>query len=136
MSRDDEHDIAKVLVAYAASIDGRDWDRFRTCFTADVEAVYDGVGTWHDVEAIAAFMVEAHVGMGPTLHRLSNLDIAVDGDRASARSYVDAVVLAPDGELGIQTLGTYDDDLIRTDDGWRIARRHFMAVRFDVIGSP
>lgn len=134
MSRDDEHDIAKVLVAYAASIDGRDWDRFRTCFTPDVEAVYDGVDTWRDVEAITAFMVDAHAGLGATLHRLSNMDIAVEGDRATAHTYVDAVILTPDGQGGVQTLGTYDDELVRTGEGWRIARRHFVGIRFDVIG--
>jgi uncharacterized protein (TIGR02246 family) len=132
-----EHDIARVLVRYATSIDRRDWDRFRTCFTDDIEAVYDGIDTWHDVDAITAFMDAVHFGMGETLHRITNIDVDVapDAATATATAYVDAVVLTEDGTEGVNTLGRYEDELVRTDDGWRIARRHFFPVRFSVIGA-
>lgn len=69
------------------------------------------------------------------MHRLSNIVIALDGDRASARTYVDGLILGPDNASGVSAVGFYDDDLIRTDRGWRIARRVFTAVRITTVGG-
>ena len=49
------------------------------------------------------------------------------------RSYVDAIVLGPDNVRGAQAAGWYDDVLVQTDDGWKIARRRFTLVRMQVI---
>jgi hypothetical protein len=72
-------------------------------------------------------MVTAHAGMGHTMHRTSNIaiDVHVDGDRAVSRSSVDGVLMAADGQSGFNPIGFYDDDLVRTPDGWRIAHRTF-----------
>lgn len=134
-TRMDQHDIAEVLIRYASGIDRRDWSRFRTCFTDDVAASYDGIGSWAGVDEITDFMIDAHLGLGSTLHRITNIDIDIDGDTASSRAYVDAVILTLDGSTGVNTLGYYDDELVRTTDGWRIARRTFVAVRTDAIGG-
>lgn len=133
--RADEHDIAKVLVRYATGIDRRDWDLFRTCFTEDVVAEYEGLETWHGVDAITESMITSHAEMGYTLHRLTNLAITVDGDTAEARTYVDALLMAPDGQTGLNPRGFYDDALVRTSLGWRIAHRRFTYVHFGVIGA-
>lgn len=132
--RADEHDIAAVLVRYATGIDRRDWELFRTCFTDDVVAEYEGLEPWHGVDAITGSMTTSHAGMGHTLHRLSNVAITVDGDTATARTYVDALLMAPDGRTGLNPCGFYDDELVRTALGWRIARRRFTSVHFGVIG--
>lgn len=134
-TRADQHDIAELLVRYTTGIDRRDWTVLRSCFTDDVVAEYEGVDTWHDADALATFMEEAHAAMGHSLHRLSNLAIEVDGDAATARCYVDALNLTPDGQSGIQTVGFYDDELVRTPNGWRIARRRFTPVLYQGIGS-
>ena len=124
-----------MLVRYATGIDRRDWDLFRSCFTEDVVAEYEGLEPWHGVEAITQSMITSHADMGHTMHQLSNLAIAVDGDTATARSYVDAVLMASDGQTGLNPRGFYDDELVRTPDGWRIARRRFTYVHFGVIGG-
>ena len=133
--RADKADIAEVLVRYAHGIDRRDWERFKTCFTDECDIEYEGAGAWGSAEAITEFMIGAHESMGHTMHRLSSIDISVDGDVADARSYIDAVLMAPDLLSGINSVGWYDDELSRTADGWRIARRRFTAVRLRVIGS-
>lgn len=133
--RADEHDIAALLVRYATGIDRRDWDAFRSCFADDVVAVYDGIATWLGVDEITAFMVDAHADMGHTMHRIMNPAIEVDGDTATARCYVDLVAMMPDGQTGVKTAGFYDDELVRTADGWRIARRHFVGVHMEGIGA-
>lgn len=129
------HDITDVLLRYATGIDRRDWELFRTCFTADVVADYEGIATWRGVDEITAFMAEVHAGMGHTLHSLSNMAIDVRGDTATARTYVDNTNMMPDGRSGTHAIGYYDDELVRTDDGWRIARRHFVGVHLEAIGG-
>jgi hypothetical protein len=69
--RASKQDIAEVLVRYATGIDRRDWGLFRSCFTADCHADYEGIGTWESADAITDFMVRAHADMGHTLHRIS-----------------------------------------------------------------
>ena len=133
--RADRQDIEEVLLRYANGIDRRDWDLFPTCFTDDVDADYGDAGRWDSAAAITAFMADSHAQMGHTMHRLSNLAITVAGDAATARTYVDAVLMSADGESGLNPIGFYDDDLVRTADGWRIRRRRFTMVHFGVIGS-
>jgi hypothetical protein len=126
----DEREIAAVLLRYATGIDRRDWKLFRTCFTDDVLAEYGDFGTWRSAAEITAFMEHAHAELGATLHRISNFVIEAKGAGASARSYVDALLMpgAAGGEVH-QGIGYYDDELVHTPQGWRIKRRRFVAVR-------
>jgi 3-phenylpropionate/cinnamic acid dioxygenase small subunit len=121
----DKAQIADVLIRYATGIDFKDWALFRTCWTDDVDADYGDVGRFSGGDAITELMTQLHNGMGPTYHRLSNLAITVESDRATARSYVHAVLQAiPDDSASwVEALGHYDDELVRTPQGWRIARR-------------
>ncbi len=130
-----KQDIAEVLVRYATGIDRRDWDLFRSCFASDCVADYGDIGTWESADAITDFMVTAHAGMGHTMHRISNIAIDVQGggDRAVARCYVDGMLMAADGQTGFNPIGFYDDELVRTPDGWRIVRRTFTMVTFRTL---
>jgi hypothetical protein len=59
---------------------------------------------------------------------MSNHDISADGDRAIARTYVDAWIMSADNASEISAIVTWHDELVRTNDGWRIARRRFTPV--------
>ena len=133
--REDRQDIADVLVRYATGIDRRDWPLFRTVFTDDCELDYGVIGTWKGVDAVTDFMEKTHELAGHTLHRLSNQVIEVDGDKAVARTYVDALIMVGDEGAGVNGVGFYDDEIVRTSDGWRIARRRFTNVRVSTVGS-
>jgi len=128
MTREDLQDISTVLVRYATGIDTRDWPLFRTVFADDCELDYGEIGVWNGVDAVVEFMVAAHDMAGHTLHRITNQTAAVDGDSATARAYVDAVIMSQDNTSGVNAAGFYDDDLVRTDTGWRIKRRRFTTV--------
>ena len=128
LEREIRQDVAELLVRYAAGIDRRDWALFRTCFTEGCEADYGDIGVWHGADAITAWMTRAHAGLGHTLHRITNPQVSIDGDVATARSYVDAIILGPDNRTGVRAVGFYDDALVRTDAGWKIARRRFTRV--------
>lgn len=133
--REDRQDISELLVRYATGIDRRDWPLFRTVFTDDCELDYGEIGTWRGVDDVTEFMDKTHAPAGHTLHRLSNLAITVDGDSASARSYIDAVIMFGDNNSGVNAWGFYDDEIVRTPRGWRIARRRFTQVRITTIGN-
>ncbi|MGE2814998.1 nuclear transport factor 2 family protein [Mycobacterium heidelbergense] len=133
--REDRQDISDLLVRYATGIDRRDWPLFRTVFTDDCELDYGEIGVWNGVDAVTEFMDTTHAMAGHTLHRLTNQVIAVDGDKATARTYVDAVIMFGDNQSGVNAWGFYDDEIVRTADGWRIARRRFTSVRVAAVGS-
>ena len=128
----DEWQIQSVLTAYASGIDGRDWALFENCFMETCELDYGPLGQWQSAAAITQFMQRSH--SGPSLHRLTNFVVRVEGDVARARCYVDAVVYGPNAWFGARTLGYYDDQLHRTQQGWRIARRRFTCVRMTFLG--
>jgi 3-phenylpropionate/cinnamic acid dioxygenase small subunit len=132
----DRAEITELLVRYATGIDRRDWDLFRAIWTDDLDANYGrGIGHFHSAQEITDFMTASHAVMGPTWHRLSNFSIDVDGDRATSRTYVHAVlnVDKDDPERWLDVIGHYDDELVRGPDGWRIARRRCGRAR--VVGS-
>ena len=131
--RDARQDIGELLVRYASAIDGRDWDLFRTCFIPDCQAEYQDIGSWEDLDGLTRFMVDAHAGMGHTQHRISNAAITVEGERASARTYVDLVGMATDGLMGVNAIGWYDDELVRTEAGWRIASRRYTTMHMRAL---
>ena len=132
--REDQQDIAAVLLCYATGIDRRDWQLFRTVFTDDCELDYGEIGSFKGVDAVTEFMQQAHAMAGHTMHRLTNQVIAVDGDAAEARTYVDALIMLADNNSGVNAAGFYDDELVRTEDGWRVARRNFIQVRVAQVG--
>ena len=49
-----------MLVRYATGIDRRDWDLFRTCFTADCVVDYGDIGLWHGADEVTAWMDQTH----------------------------------------------------------------------------
>lgn len=131
MSEGDDRDaIADVIVRYATAIDRRDWDLFRTCFTTDCGSDYGSIGGWSNVGDLTTFMTTAHAGMGHTLHRMTNIVVAVDGDTATGRTYVHVILQLDRNNPGTvyEAFGFYDDTFIRASDSWRIAQRNFTTV--------
>jgi uncharacterized protein (TIGR02246 family) len=133
--REDRQDISDLLVRYATGIDRRDWALFRTVFTEDCELDYGEIGVWNGVDAVTDFMEQVHAMAGHTMHRLSNQEITVDGDKAAARTYIDGLIMAGDNKSGVNAIGFYDDEIVRTDAGWRIARRRYTQVRLTTVGE-
>jgi 3-phenylpropionate/cinnamic acid dioxygenase small subunit len=134
--REDRQDISEVLLRYATGIDRRDWPLFRTVFTDDCQLDYGEVGAWTGGDAVTEFMEQAHAMAGHTMHRLTNQVITVDGDKAQSRTYVDALIMMGENNSGVKAAGFYDDELVRTADGWRVASRQFIQVRVAPVGEP
>jgi hypothetical protein len=61
-------------------------------------------------------------------HQTGNLVISVDGDSAAASCYGTATHFRPEHEKRLTYfVGSYDFELIRGDDGWKIERFRFNA---------
>lgn len=132
LSAQDERAIAALLVSYGSAIDRRDWQKFRACFSDDCECDYGSFGKWQGPKAIATFMKQAHADIGPTLHRITNIETKMQDGQVQARSYVDALLMPfNDGGPIHHGIGYYDDQLVRTGEGWRISRRTFVPVFLD-----
>ena len=121
----DTEQIADVLIRYATGIDSKDWPLLRSCWTDEIDVDYQQLGHFTSPDALTDVMRQLHENMGPTYHRLSNFVINVEGDQATVRSYVHAVLmLQPDDDTNwVDALGHYDDVFVRTTDGWRINKR-------------
>ena len=128
--------VTDVLVRYASGIDRRDWELLRSCFTDDCVADYGEIGAWSSGDEITEWMRQTHEPCGYTLHRITNVAVSANGDRAAAaRSYVDAIVMMGDNIHGAHAVGFYVDEFVNTDDGWKFSRRHFTTVFVEMIES-
>lgn len=120
-------EINQVLARYGQIVDTRCWGSLAQVFTAD--AVFDtsefGRGCLEGLDAIRA-MFE---GSSPP-YSVNIVNVVVsDGDApGKARAYSKNIGFLPKGKVGS---ASYDDDLVKTPDGWRVARRWARARRGD-----
>jgi hypothetical protein len=116
--------IRDVIDRYAAGVDRRDWDLVSTCFTPDCHADYGRSGKWTSRPPFVAWLDEIHSSVGPTMHRISNHQVKVDGDTAAATSYLDALLQVEHAEYDLlHVVASYHDQLVRGPQGWQIAER-------------
>ena len=122
----DRIQIQDLLVRYTRAIDAKDWALLDTCFLPDAHVDYTATGgVAGPYPEVRAWLARALAPFPITVHYVTNSQVELDGDRARARTLVlNPMFFAnPDGSLHDFTVGaTYVDELVWTDDGWRIAR--------------
>ena len=119
-------EITDVLYRYATALDTRDWGLLGEVFAPDAVYTIGVHGEFVGPSAIGAKIASLIGGYESTQHLITNPVIDIDGDRARASCYLHAQHYLPDQRTGGNTYemgGTYRDELVRTPDGWRIARR-------------
>ena len=124
----DRLQINDLLTRYTVAIDQKDWNLLDTCFTPDAHVDYTTSGGTKGAYPEVRKWLEQALSVFPiTMHFISNSTVELDGDAATARTYVinPMVFVNPDGSQHIFTVGAYyNDKLVHTDDGWRIADRY------------
>ncbi|HTH05097.1 MAG TPA: nuclear transport factor 2 family protein [Ilumatobacteraceae bacterium] len=120
----DREDIIDLAVRYAWALDSKNVDGLRDVFTADATAMLRGVEC-HGVDQIIARIGGSILRLDHTQHFISNHQIVVDGDTATHRCQLQSqhVRAGVDGGNNFIVGGYYDDRVVRTPDGWRIAHR-------------
>lgn len=119
----DAADVRDVISSYAHAVDDRDVDRIVACFTAQAHVEFDGGSqVVEGRETLRSFFGGA-LSQGTSTHVMSDVLVEVDGDRAHAETQAVAFH-AHAGHEAVTIRGLrYSDDVVRTADGWRIARR-------------
>jgi len=126
---DDRQRIQDLMLAYAAAVDDNDMTAYRDCFDDDVEIVGFGESSVHGADNWVASVSGQLEAFSGTQHLLSAPLATVAGDRASARTDVQALHFLKTPAGGTFTLwATYLTDFIQTQDTWKIAR-HELVVR-------
>lgn len=77
------------------------------------------------IEAIVAFFTQSRAGFGSARHVSSNLVVQGDGDHATASCYLQVIKVDEDPKQ-IISFGRYQDELVRTADGWRFRHRRVL----------
>lgn len=124
----DRADIEDLLCRYARACDTKDWELYRTVFTAEAEIDYTkAYGIRGSVAEVSRWMAKLITPdyVPKTQHMLANVEITVDGDSGRAHAYYINPDVRSDGRGGCGLLlngGYYTATVCRTADGWRIAR--------------
>ncbi len=138
----DEADIRNLTICYAHGTDaigrgdvaaGR--AIYQPCFTKD--ATFSVVFPNGQIEertgsdAWADFVASVFQGAGytSTQHLLGTISIEVQDKSATMSTYLHATHVLPNGSMDIAN-GTYEDTVVKTEEGWRIQSRKLTLITF------
>lgn len=121
----DRLEIQQLLVDYSSAIDKRRFDDLDRVFTADAYIDYRAMGGidghYPDVKAWLAGVLPNFPAYA---HLLGNFDVHITGDTASSRTICFNPMVLGGEQNQILFCGLwYDDEFVRTPDGWRMTRR-------------
>jgi hypothetical protein len=137
MAEHDKAAIIEVLNLYGFALDARQWDLFDRVFAENVTAEFGPAGAaWEGLANFKRSFAEFHDGLDNHQHTMMGHLVHVDGEKANAFSYGNWLLVREGAKGGSSWLGTgwYDDELVRTDHGWRI--RHRVCRLLSWSGNP
>jgi hypothetical protein len=127
----DRLEITDAIVRYSHGLDRRLWEEWDRAFTNDAIIDFTAFGLFsgptHEFRKLFTGNDASRIS---GQHLVSNLLISLDGDRATAYAEFSLVTLSkvdsPGKARRARAGGWYEDELVRTPDGWRIrVRRGF-----------
>lgn len=118
--------IGDLLDLYAHALDSRAFDLLGEVFSPDADLDYGSAGGPHGTPTeVVAWIERSFDGIAMTQHLITNRRITVDGDEATAVSYLLNPLRAHGDDAVLLVGGSYHDRLRRTDRGWRVTARRF-----------
>src|SRR5215470_11769043 len=120
----DRLEIQQLLIDYSTAIDKRQFDDLDRVFTPDAYIDYRAMGgidgRFPDVKA---WLAQVLPNFPAYAHMLGNFDVRIDGDTASSRTICFNPMVPGGDQKQVLFCGLwYDDEFVRTPDGWRIRR--------------
>lgn len=124
----DRLEIQQLLVDYATAIDQRRFDDLDRIFTPDAYIDYRAMGGIDGAyPQVKAWLAKVLPNFPAYYHLVGNFDITLAGDTATGRTMCfNPMQFGGSGPAGGQVLFCalwYDDEFVRTGDGWRLSRR-------------
>jgi ketosteroid isomerase-like protein len=121
----DERDIIGVVTRYCRALDTKDWPLLATVFLPDATADLATTSELCGLDAIVDRIRTALDHLDDSQHLVGTHEVQIDGDTATHRCYLQAqhVRHAATGGPNYLVGGRYEDRLVRTAEGWRIAHR-------------
>ncbi len=119
----DRMEIQDVMAKYSAAVDGHRWELFDEVFVPDAELDYTDVADFkvNDVQTFTDWLAGALPTDRNYFHLCATTHVTLDGDTAEAVTLCLNPMPTPDRVLLFGHW--YRDHLVRTPDGWRIAKR-------------
>ncbi|MEP1124016.1 MAG: nuclear transport factor 2 family protein [Ilumatobacter sp.] len=129
----DERNIVAVATAYTWALDEHRWDDLRDVFAPDATADLGTADRLVGIDAIVHRIRTALEPLDDSQHLVGNHHVVVDGRTATHRCYLHAQHVRRDAVGGPNYIvaGRYEDDLVRTEDGWRITHRSLVVMWTD-----
>jgi len=120
----DRLEIQQLLVDYSSAIDKRRFDDLDRVFTADAYIDYTAMGGIDGrYPEVKAWLAGVLPNFPAYYHMLGNFDVRIDGDTATSRTVCfNPMKVNDDGQILFCGLW-YDDEFVRTPQGWRMTRR-------------
>lgn len=119
----DRVEILDLIARYSSTVDRGAWEEMSALFTPDALLDFTATGGIRgSVGDHRDFNAEVLTGFASTQHVMGLPVIAVDGDRATARSICFNPMVVDEQHVFFVGLW-YDDALVRTPAGWRFAAR-------------
>lgn len=122
----DRLEIQDLITRYAYAIDEQDWDGLDRVFTADAVIDYTELGgAKGSLSETKAYLAQAMPTFPAFQHLSTTTRIDIDGDSARTKTILfNPMVMNHEGEERVFFIGLwYNDELVRTADGWRIKHR-------------
>ncbi|GHH42127.1 hypothetical protein FHS35_000760 [Streptomyces umbrinus] len=132
MNANDRADIIQLLGLYADIADKREFTElprlvFTDPLTLDFESVTSMAPMETPLDAYTEILRGAFAPFAATHHAITGHVVDIDGDRATIHAHVRAEHWLPDelvdgGSNRWLVVGFYDNEAVRTADGWRLDR--------------
>lgn len=120
----DRSDIIDLAVRYTWALDTKEIDGLDEVFLPEATAMLRGVPC-EGRDQIKARIGGAILRLDRTQHMVGNHQVTVDGDEGTHRCHLQSQHVLESAEGGVNYIvgGYYEDRVVRTPDGWRIAHR-------------
>ena len=132
----DESDLADLLHRYAFGLDHEDWELWRSVFADEVTMDMSDYQPKPPPRPAQADLVVANAsvmfaGLERSQHFMGTHRFAIDGDTATITAHMRAEhwLRTGQGSDRYTMFGTYFDEAVRTDDGWKLVKVRLQLLR-------
>lgn len=132
----DESDLADLLHRYAFGLDHEDWELWRSVFADEVTIDMSDYQPDPPPRLVSADRVVANAavmfaGLERSQHFMGSHRFAIDGDAAMITAHMRAEhwLSTGQGSDRYTMFGTYHDEAIRTEDGWKLVKVRLELLR-------